>query len=133
MNVITVVGRMASDPTMAGTDGNPMCNFRVASDNTRKKADGSGYETNFYNCTAFGRTADTVCKYVKKGHRIALSGDLVIRQYKDSNGNDRTSVDITCRSVDLIQPRDGNTEYPKAPVVSRASDFTPVETDELPF
>ena len=137
MNIITSYGRVASDVTTNEVNGRTVANFRFASNAKRKGPDGK-YLTNFYNVSAWGNLADTASRFLKKGHRATVSGELVIRDYKGSDGTDKKSVDIDATAIDLVETKaeadakSGETE--SAPAAAPAPQgFTPVEVDTLPF
>ena len=139
MNNISVVGRIASDVTLKDVNGRNCANFRIAANTRRKDKNDSngGYLTNFYNVSIWGAAGENAAKYLKKGHRAGITGELVIRPYKDANGADRIAVEIDGNNVDFIETKaevvakSGNAPAQTAP----AQNFTPVEvdTDEPPF
>ena len=59
----------------------------------------------FYNVTAWRRLGETVARYTKKGHKIAVYGDLQIRQYEGNDGVRRTSVDVVAQDVEFLTPK----------------------------
>lgn len=141
MNNISVVGRVCSDVTLKEFNGRNCANFRIAA-NTRRKdknSQNNDYITNFYNVSIWGAAGENAAKYLKKGHRAGVTGELVIRPYKDSNGADRISVEIDANNVDFIETKaeseaKSGATVQSAPVAQAPSQqFTSVETDELPF
>ena len=138
MNTISVYGRVASDVTTNNVNGRTVANFRFAANNKRKQSDGT-YGTNFYNVAAWGAIGETAAKFLRKGHRATVSGELVIRAYKGNDGLDHQVVEIDANSIDLVETKaeaeakGGNTQA--APVSSNTNQaFTPVENvDDLPF
>lgn len=140
MNTIATYGRVASDVTTNTVNGRTVANFRFASNNKRKGPDGK-YGTNFYNVAAWGPLGETAAKFLKKGHRASVSGELVIRTYKGNDGLDHQAVEIDANSIDLVETKAEadakSTAAPAAPAPAATATapqgFTPVETDELPF
>ena len=101
MNIITTVGYLTQDPQISTTNGGQqVCKFGIGSNNKRRDEQ-NNHMTNFYNCTVWGKTGETIAKFFKKGQRIMVSGDLTIRDYVDKSGNTRTSVDIDVRDWDF--------------------------------
>lgn len=145
MNRITVIGRMASDVEVKDFNGRNVANFSVAAQNKNKDKQTGQYGTNFYRVSAWGATADIATKFLRKGHRVGVSGDLVIRNYVGSDQVKYTAVEINNAEIDLIETKAeseaktmasaGVTSVNTAvPAQSPApASFTPVETDELPF
>lgn len=145
MNRIEVIGRVSQEVTVQAVNGRNVANFNVAAQNKRKTGEENGravYGTNFYRVSAWGQSADTASRFLKKGHRVGVTGDLVIREYVGNDGIKHTVVEINNAEIELIETRaeaeaklqasagvtSVNTEVP-AP----APQFTGVETDELPF
>ena len=142
MNTICAYGRMASDVTTKDVNGRTCASFRFAANNKRKQQDGT-YGTNFYAVTAWGALGDTAARFLKKGHRATISGELVIRPYVGNDGLNHQSIEIDANSIDLVETKSeaetksGNaTAAPAAQATAPAADpsgFTRVDTDELPF
>ncbi len=135
MNNISVYGRVASDITMNEVNGRNVANFRLAANTRRKDKDGK-YITNFYNVAAWGAIGDTASKYLKKGHRAVVTGELVCRPYKASDGTDRMAIEIDANNVGLVETKAEAESKGAAPAQAPApaQSFTPVELDDsLPF
>ena len=136
MNILTTYGRVASDVTTREVNGRTVANFRFASNNRRKGDDGK-YGANFYNVAAWGNLADTATRFLKKGHRATISGELTVRTYKGSDGIEHQTVDLDANAIDLVETRaeaeskGGATPAQAAPVARQA--FTPVEDTDMPF
>ena len=81
MNSINIIGRLTSDPTLRTSEkGNQIANFSVAVDDTGKRTD-------FFDCAAFTKTAETVSKYLKKGCKVGITGRLRIDKYEKFTDN----------------------------------------------
>ena len=151
MNKITVVGRVCQAVELKNLNGRNVANFNVASNNKHKIGDQNGrptYGTNFYRVSAWGQAADVASKYLQVGHRVSVSGDLVIRDYvSQQDGQKHTVVEINNAEVELIETRaEAAAKTAAAPVqqpvytanpvaAAPAQNFTPVENvyPELPF
>ena len=100
MNKIVVVGYVVRDPELREVSGVSCLNFTIAAYSKTKNAEGK-YITNFYSCTAWRGLADMMGKYVKKGTKLAVSGDLTLRPYVNSDGAEKLSVQITVSDMDF--------------------------------
>lgn len=99
LNVVAIIGRLAASPELKTTNsGKSVCSFRIANDSGYKDASGQS-QTNWLDVTAWGKTAEFVCKYFPKGALIAIDGRLQTRQYQDKNGQNRTAVEIVAQNV----------------------------------
>ncbi|AVQ17180.1 single-stranded DNA-binding protein [Fusobacterium gonidiaformans] len=100
MNVISLMGRLTRDPEVKfGQSGKAYCRFSVAVNRPFSKD-----EADFINCVSFGKTAELIGEYFRKGHQIALVGRLQMNQY-ESNGEKRTSYDVVVDSFDFISTK----------------------------
>ncbi|OQB40718.1 MAG: Single-stranded DNA-binding protein ssb [candidate division CPR1 bacterium ADurb.Bin160] len=96
MNSINIIGRLTSDPTLRTSEkGNQIANFSVAVDDTGKRTD-------FFDCAAFTKTAETVSKYLKKGCKVGITGRLRIDKY-EKDGIKHKAAYIIVQSIDFIE------------------------------
>lgn len=136
MNTVIARGRLTADPQVRDIGSGHAATFTVAATSRAKNADGS-LLTNFYRVTAWGGTGETCAKFLKKGSQIIIVGELSIRVYKDTNGADRTSLDVNLDKFFFdggSKSSDAETESGSA--VSAASMAAPVDNSEdegLPF
>lgn len=92
MNKVILVGRLTRDPeTKYTAEKLPITDYVLAVDRPYKK---EGRETDFINCTAFGKSAEFVSKYFKKGQKVAVAGRLQVDSWTDAEGHKRTSTKI---------------------------------------
>ena len=138
MNKITTIGRLTRDVELKEVSGRKCASFGVASQNKRRNKDTNQYETNFYTVTCWGATAEVASKYLKKGQRVGVSGDLIYREYVGTDGKNHGVLEINNAEIDLIETaaESGSAAQAQAaPAKAPAQNFTPVEviTDDLPF
>lgn len=108
-NSVTLVGRLTRDPEMRTTNtGKNFATFSIAVNKRFKPQDG-GPEADFFNCKAWGQTADYVNQYVQKGRLVLVQGRIETRKYQDKDGNNREAIDISCDQVNAMDSnrRDG--------------------------
>lgn len=102
MTKVFLIGNLTRDPELSETpSGVTMCRFAVAVN----RGFGDNRTTDFYNVTAWRRLGEQVAQYTKKGNKIAVYGDLQIRQYEANDGTRRTSVDVIAQDVEFLTPR----------------------------
>lgn len=98
-NSATLVGRLTRDPELrTTTTGKNYATFSIAVNKRFKPQDGSA-EADFFNCKAWGQTADYVNQYVLKGRLVLVQGRIETRKYTDRDGNNREAIDIVCDQV----------------------------------
>lgn len=108
LNVIAVMGRLVADPELRQTTtGKSVARFRVACDRGRRDPSGQS-QADFFDVVAWEHSAEFVCKYFQKGSLIAIDGRLQSSQYRDKNGNNRTSIEIVAGNIHFAGSRPGN-------------------------
>jgi single-strand DNA-binding protein len=117
--LISVTGNIGNDVGIAFTSGNKAyLKFSIANTPRIKKdevwQDGA---TTWFNCTIWGRDAETAIEHLRKGTRVIVTGRFAGNTYTDKEGKERTSLDISVDSYGVI-PR--NTA--SAPVTETAND-----------
>lgn len=101
LNKVILGGRMARDPEVKETqNGKKVASFCVAVNRMGEKG-----ESDFFNVTAWNKTAELVAGYFHKGSSIALCGRIQTRKYKDKEGKDRTATDIVADEVYFVDSR----------------------------
>ncbi len=135
MNKIIVIGHLGRDPEMRYTpNGQGVTSFSVAS--SRKYTTSSGEqreETEWFNCSAFGKLAETCNQYLTKGKQVYVEGRLTSRTYQTQSGETRHSNDINVTDVQFLGQRaDSGGEAVGA--AEAAGHHVPDEPDvDLPF
>ena len=98
MNKFVGMGRLTADPeTRYGQSGTPVSTFSIAIDR-KYKQDGQP-DADFFNCVAFGKTAEFVSKYLKKGTKIVVDGHL----QNDSYTKEGVKITATKIVVDQLE------------------------------
>ena len=131
MNKIIVMGRLTKDPeTVATQSGTSLARYTVAVDRKYKK-EGS-QSTDFFNCTSFGKQADFVAKYLKKGVKVVISGEMLL-DVVEKDGRKTTYPKISVEDVEFAESKATATASPQN---TTESDFLNVPdnlVEELPF
>ena len=90
MNNVILIGRLTKDPQLSFSKGKgtAIARLTVAVNRMQKG------EADFINCTAFGKTAETIGNYMTKGSQIAINGEIRVDNYKKEDGTwvNNTSV-----------------------------------------
>lgn len=95
MNVIHLIGRFGQDPELRHVGDTQCLNISIAT--SRRWTDKSGErkeETDWHRLTFWGKQAELVAEYFKKGDMIGVTGSMHYRKYEDNNGVERTSADV---------------------------------------
>ena len=134
MNIVLLTGNLTGDPEGRTTQSGINCSqFRIAVQRNRKNASGT-YDTDFFNVTAWRKTADFCNSFLKKGRKVAVAGTLQTRSYDAQDGSKRTVFEIVADTVEALTPAHatGDGRPGDAPATA-PDDFTEVDDPELPF
>ena len=106
LNRMVLVGTMVADPELKYTpSGVPVANFRIAVNRVTKN-DAGEYETDFFNITAWRKTADFVNSYLTKGRKVSVDGRLQNRSWVDKeSGQKRTVTEIIADNVEGVDKK----------------------------
>ena len=100
LNSINLVGRATKDAEQRTTkDGKSITTVSMANN-------GYGDRVSYFDVIFFDKTAETAGKYLVKGKQFAVSGELQQRKWEDKDGNNRYSVEIIGRQMQLLGSRD---------------------------
>ena len=137
LNVLTMIGRLTRDPELRNTNsGNPVGNFTIACDDI-PLADGTKPVV-FLDCSIFGKQAETLVKFFKKGSLIAITGRLTQRKYTNKNGVEVKATECTVNRIEFVESKADREAAEQAqgtqPVAQKNNaEFIEVPDSELPF
>ena len=105
LNKVILIGRTTRDVDFRRTSsGTPVATFTLALDNRFVLKDGKP-TTDFINCVAWNKTAETMEKYVKKGAMIAVEGRIQTRNYENKDGNKVYVTEVICENMRMLDTR----------------------------
>lgn len=141
MNKITLIGNLTADPELRSTQsGISVCSFNIAVNRRFANQDGDR-QTDFFRINTWRTLAENCAKFLAKGRKIAVVGELQARIYHTQDGSARLSLDVAADEIEFLTPKD----QPKAPdsatvqngkVVpdtNNTDGWKDINTDELPF
>ena len=100
MNIIILTGRLTRDPELKfGQSGKAYSRFTLAVDRPMQKG-----EADFINCVAFGKTAELIGEYLRKGRKAGVTGRLQMGRY-EVNGEKRTSYDVVVDNIEFLESK----------------------------
>lgn len=139
MNKILLCGRLTRDPEVRyGDNQKAVGRFNIAVDRKYKR---EGDPTaDFFNCTAFGKTAEFVEKYLKKGTKMLVFGHIQNDNYTNKDGQTVYSVQIIVDELEFAESKGSsgtgdNTNKPQNYADGQESFMNIPQgiDDELPF
>lgn len=122
MNFVIIMGRVTADIELrTTTSGKSVTNFNLAVDRPFAKD-----TTDFFECVAWDKTAETISKYVGKGRKIAIRGSIQNRTWTDKQGNKRISTEVVVQEFFFCESKqsDSTNTSPTHNVPSQ-SEFMP--------
>ena len=136
MNNVSLIGRLTADAELKYTQtGTAYTRFSIAVDRPAKQ--GSEKQADFINIVAWNKTAEFICKYFRKGQRIALTGSIRTGSYTDSSGNKRNTFEVWANNAEFCESKSNSAPMQNTYPVSRPTDngdFSEMPSDEdLPF
>lgn len=123
-NSVRLEGRLTGDvDTRKGASGNPWAKFSIAVPRAKPR-DGEP-DVHYFDCTTFGKAAETLGAFGKRGRAVLVSGELVQERWNDKDtGAARQAVRVVAWRVTQLE---GD---PLGPLVTVPDSFDP---DEAPF
>ena len=124
INKVILVGNLGRDPeTRYLPSGEAVTNISVATTSSWKdKTSGEKKEeTEWHRVSAFGRLAEIMGEYLKKGSQVYVEGQLRTRKWQDKDGQDRYSTEIRADVMQMLGRREGAGE-PREPAAGRGAE-----------
>jgi len=111
MNKTFLIGNLGKDVDLTYTNiGTAIAKFSLAVNSFKKGADGEkGQQTDWFNCVAWSKLAETCSSYLKKGQKVCVEGRIVQNKYVDKEGNNRVSWEIHISEMEMLSARERNT------------------------
>ena len=129
MNKQIVIGNVCNDPETRSTpSGVTVCSFNVAVDRRFKDAKGNKV-TDFFRVQAWRQLGEVCSKYVKKGMKVAVIGELQPRLYEAKDGTARMSLDVCADDVEFMS----RAEDKPAAKPADPNTFEDISSKDLPF
>ncbi len=104
VNKCILIGNLGRDAEIRATGGGTtIANLRLATTDRRKAADGTWEDhTEWHSVVAFGKTAEIMERFGKKGKMLYVEGRLQTREYTDKDGNKRWSTEVVANAIRLL-------------------------------
>ena len=133
VNKVIILGNVGQDPEIR------QGNFIVAAlsiATTRKWRDKAGEtqsETEWHRVSAFGRLAEIISQYVRKGDPIYIEGRLRTRKYDDKQGVERWVTEIIAEQLQLLRQKDSDEKPAQAKPAAQRRAPEPAYDSDVPF
>lgn len=104
VNKAIILGNVGKDPEIRYmADGKAAASLSVATSSSWKNKDGEKQEsTEWHRISAFGKLAEIIGEYVKKGSHIYIEGRITTRKWKDKEGQDKYTTEIIADQMQML-------------------------------
>lgn len=144
MNKVILIGNLTKEPETKTTQGGKeMTKFTLAINSTWEKDEDGKYKTDFFNCIAWGKTAEIAAKYLRKGSKTCIEGSISNTNWDKADGTKGYGVQINISNLELLpSSRESRADdsyirttddEPKKAEVAQENDMPEVNIDDLPF
>ncbi len=133
MNKVILAGRLTRDPESRMTQSNmEISRFSLACQSDFVSRDGER-DTEFINCVAFNRSAQTINRYCHKGQMILVQGRIRNSSYDAQDGTKRYTTDVVVDNFEFLGSRNdgGNTNNYSNPSSNNSVAYSP-EAPQMP-
>lgn len=116
LNHVAISGNITQDSEFrAFQNGNGVLNFSVAVNECRKNSQTGEWEdqASFVDCSLFGRRAQSLSQYLKRGTKVAIQGKLRQDRWQDNEGRNRSKLLVIVDELDFMSSRQN--QAPQAP------------------
>jgi single-strand DNA-binding protein len=109
VNKVILVGNLGRDPEVRYLpSGDPVANVTIATSSKYKSKTGEMVdETEWHRVTFFGKLAEIVGQYLKKGRSVYVEGRIKTRKYTDKDGVEKFATDIIANEMQMLGSREG--------------------------
>ena len=145
VNKVIIIGRLGKDPDMRyAPSGTAIASFTLATNHSTKDADGNwNQQTEWHSIKTFGRQAEFVGEYLKKGKLVYIDGRLQTSSWEDQNGQKHYATEVIGNLMIMLDSKGQDTSmagpefqdnpFPDTDKAPKSSNESPNEDDDLPF
>ena len=129
MNQIVLIGHLTADPTTRATpNGVTVCSFTIGVTRSRKDANGEK-QSDFFRINTWRQTADFCGKYLTKGSKVVVTGELNLNSFKGKDGNLRYSLDVQADKVENLTEK----QKEQKPTQPKVDEWQDISSKDLPW
>lgn len=126
MNKIILIGNLTGDPEKRATSrGTSVTSFTIAV-SRRFSSENGEKQTDYFRIQAWNKLADSCARFLAKGKKVAVIGELQARTFTGKDGQTRLSLDVSADEVEFLSPAEKPAQKP-------VDQFEDVSSDDLPW
>lgn len=112
INRVILVGRLTKDPELKYTQGGKaVCRFTLAVNRTFSNQQGEK-EADFVLCVAWGKLAENIANYLRKGSLAGVDGSIQTSHYEGQDGKRKYVTEVIADSTQFLEPRSNRADQP---------------------
>src|SRR5690606_26501612 len=118
INTVTLVGRLTKDPELRYTQtGKGVATFTLAVTRPFKNQNGD-YEADFINCQTWGKAAENLANYMRKGNKVGVVGRIQTRYYENNQGQKVYVTEVVAEQVTFLESKNEQSkqQQPQEPI-----------------
>ena len=129
-NRVVLMGNLTRDPELRYTpNGSAVASFAIAVNRRYKVDNEKREETSFFDIVFFGKSAEIIAEYMKKGRPILVEGRLQQRRWETDDGQKRSKVEVVGENFQFLGGRDQENARPS----SGGSEPPEFDDSDIPF
>ena len=136
INNVVLIGRLTRDVDLRHTSQNQAVGQFTLAVNRNFKNQKGEYDADFINCVIWGKSAENLANWAKKGNLVGITGRVQTRNYENQQGQRVYVTEVVAESFQLLEKRDNsanqNSMAEQMPP-SFAGDPMDIKDDDLPF
>lgn len=135
MNRVTLIGRIGQDPEIITTDNGKIAKFSLATDESYKDKNGNKVEqTEWHSIIVFGKQAEVVEKYFKKGGQMCVEGKIKTDSW-EKDGEKKYKTNVILQSFEFLSSTKQSENVPQqSQQPQQNQSFNPNnQQDDLPW
>jgi len=142
LNKVFIIGNLTRDPELRSLpSGASVVSFGVATNRVWKNQQGEKQEdTQFHNIVVFGKQAESVAQYLKKGNSVLIEGRIQTRNWEAQDGTKRSKTEIVAERVQFGPKRRESAAASEKPAAGEKEELETIEypeeeinPEEIPF
>jgi single-strand DNA-binding protein len=136
INNVVLIGRLTRDVDLRHTPQNQVVGQFTLAVNRNFKNQNGEYDADFINCVIWGKLAENLANWAKKGNLVGITGRIQTKNYEGTDGKRVYVTEVVAESFKLLEKRDNsanqNSMAEQMPP-SLAGDPMDIKDDDLPF
>lgn len=135
MNCLSIAGNVGHDAELrqvnTANGSQSVLSFAVAVKSSKKGDDGK-YLSDWFDCSLWGKRADSLAQYIKKGSSVAVFGEVSLEQYTTAQGQAGAKMKINVQNVTLLGGQQQPAQAPQQPAQQQAPRPAPAQYNQAP-